>query len=248
MIIFKSPQELQKMAVAGQIVGEVLLQLKEQVVPGITTNDLNRMADEWIRKNGGVPTFIGYRGYPKALCTSVNEEVVHGIPSDRVLKEGDIIGIDCGVTIDGFVGDSAITVAVGKVSDTALHLMRVTSECLLKAIDTVKEGARIGDIGYVVQTHAESHGYSVVRDFVGHGIGRLMHEEPQVPNFGRAGEGVRIRPGMVLAIEPMINLGSFEVITLEDGWTVVTKDHCISAHFEHTVALTEKGAWVLTRV
>lgn len=236
------------MAVAGQIVGEVLLQLKERVAPGITTNDLNRMADEWIRKKGGLPTFIGYRGYPKALCTSVNEEVVHGIPSDRVLKEGDIVGIDCGVTVDGFVGDSAITVAVGKVSDEALHLMRITSECLEKAIETVCEGARIGDIGHCVQSYAESHGYSVVRDFVGHGIGRSMHEEPQVPNFGKGGEGVRIRSGMVLAIEPMINRGSFEVLTLQDGWTVVTKDNHLSAHFEHTVACIEKGAWVLTRV
>ncbi len=248
MIILKSPEELQKMATAGRMVAQVLLQLKEKVVPGVTTNDLNRMAEEMIRKQGGIPTFIGYRGFPKALCTSVNAEVVHGIPDNRPLADGDIIGIDLAVTNDGFVGDSAITVAVGKISPLAEKLMRVTRECLYKGIEFVREGKRVGDVGWAISAHAEGEGYSVVRDFVGHGIGRQMHEEPQVPNFGKAGSGPRIRTGMVLAIEPMINQGRADVEVLADGWTVITKDRKLSAHFEHTVACTEKGPWVLTEI
>lgn len=246
MIVLKSPDEIEKMAKAGRIVAEVLLKLGEAVVPGITTDDLDRMANEWIKKKGAIPTFVGYRGYPKSICTSVNEEVVHGIPGNRVLAEGDIIGIDCGVTCEGFVGDSARTLPVGKVSDEALRLMRVTEECLAKAIECVREGKRLGDIGHAVQRHAEGEGFSVVRDFVGHGIGRVMHEDPQVPNYGEAGTGPRIKMGMVLAIEPMVNAGGHEVQVLDDKWTVVTKDRRLSAHFEHTVACTDKGPRILT--
>ncbi len=248
MIILKSPEEIEKMYRAGQIVGEVLLKLAEAVAPGMTTNDLDRIAEELIRKRKGIPTFIGYRGYPKSLCTSVNEEVVHGIPSNRVLKEGDIVGIDCGATLDGFVGDSAVTVRVGKISAEAEQLMKVTCESLDLGIEKVLDGNRIGDIGQAVQAHAEKNGYSVVRDFVGHGIGRNMHEEPAVPNFGKEGSGSRIKVGMVLAIEPMINVGGLEVEVLKDGWTVVTKDRQLSAHFEHTVACTPNGPRVLTRI
>ena len=232
---------------ASRIVGEVLLKLKEAVVPGMTTDDLNRIADALIRRKGGVPTFIGYRGFPKALCTSVNEEVVHGIPGRRLLNEGDIIGFDLGVTVDGFVGDAAITVPVGKVSAEVEKLVRVTSESLDRAVEMVWPGKRLGDIGFAVSSHAEAHGFSVVRDFVGHGIGRNMHEEPQVPNFGKPGTGLRIQEGMVLAIEPMVNMGTYEVEVLKDGWTVVTKDRKWSAHFEHTVACTAEGPQVLTR-
>ncbi len=248
MIILKSPQEIDQMAKAGRIVGEVLLKLKEEVAPGITTDDLDRIAEEMIRKKGGIPTFIGYRGYPKSLCTSVNEQVVHGIPSNLVLKEGDIVGIDLGVTFGGYVGDSAVTVPVGVIQPEAEKLLKVTQESLEKGIEQVVDGKRLGDIGYAVQSHAEAAGFSVVRDFVGHGIGRAMHEEPQVPNFGKPGTGPRIKVGMVLAIEPMVNVGTPEVLTLSDGWTVVTKDRKLSAHFEHTIACTADGPRVLTRL
>lgn len=248
MIILKSPAEIEKMAKANRIVAEVLLKLKEVVAPGITTDDLDRIAEEHIRKRGGIPTFIGYHGYPKSLCTSVNEEVVHGIPGPKELKEGDIIGIDCGVTFEGFVGDSAVTVPVGKVSDEAEKIMRITRECLDRAIEQVVDGNRIGDIGFAVSSHAEANGYSVVRDFVGHGIGRQMHEEPQVPNFGVKGTGPRIKVGMVVAIEPMINVGTHEVEVLADQWTVVTKDRKLSAHFEHSIACTPDGPRVLSRI
>ena len=247
MIILKSKDEINKMEKANQIVAHVLSKLSEVVAPGITTNDLDRIAEELIRKKGGIPTFIGYRGYPKSLCLSVNEEVVHGIPGKKVLKEGDIVGIDCGVTYDGFVGDSALTVGVGTVSEEAKNLMRVTEESLQKAITQVVEGNRIGDIGFAVQSHAEKNGYSVVRDFIGHGIGRQMHEEPQVPNYGVKGTGPRIKVGMVLAIEPMVNMGTHEVEVLADGWTVVTKDKKWSAHFEHSIACTDTGPVVLSR-
>lgn len=247
MIVLKSPDEIEKMAKAGRIVAEVLLKLGETVAPGITTDDLDRMANEWIKKKGAIPTFVGYRGYPKSICTSVNEEVVHGIPGNRVLAEGDIIGIDCGVTCEGFVGDSARTLPVGKVSDEALRLMRVTEGCLAKAIECVTDGRRLGDIGHAVQNHAEEGGFSVVRDFVGHGIGRVMHEDPQVPNYGESGTGPRIKVGMVLAIEPMVNAGGHEVQVLDDKWTVVTKDRSLSAHFEHTIACTREGPRVLTK-
>jgi len=248
MIILKSQAEIERMARAGRIVAEVLLKLKESVSPGITTNDLDRIAEEEIRRQGAIPTFIGYHGFPKSLCTSINDEIVHGIPGNRVLNEGDIIGIDCGVTFDGFVGDSAISLPVGKVSAEAQKLMDVTRESLDKAIEQVVDGNRLGDIGHAVQSHAESFGYSVVRDYVGHGIGRAMHEDPQVPNFGKPGTGLRIKAGMVFAIEPMVNIGGYDAKVLEDGWTVVTKDGSLSAHFEHTIACTEKGPRVLTKI
>ncbi|MBX7148374.1 type I methionyl aminopeptidase [bacterium] len=248
MIILKSPDEIEKMAKANRIVATVLLKLKEMVSPGITTDDLDKVANETIKKMGGIPTFVGYRGYPKSLCTSVNEEVVHGIPGKKVLNEGDIIGIDCGATYEGFVGDSAVTVGVGKVSAEAQKLMDVTRVSLDLGIEQVVAGNRIGDIGHAVQQYAEAHGYSVVRDFVGHGIGRQMHEEPQVPNYGEKGTGPRIKVGMVLAIEPMINMGVAEVEVLKDDWTVVTKDRKWSAHFEHSIACTEKGPWILSKI
>lgn len=246
MIILKSPQEIELMRKANQIVASVLVKLKEMVSPGVTTDDLDKVANETIKKQGGLPTFVGYRGYPKSICASVNEEVVHGIPGKKLLKEGDIIGIDCGVTYEGFVGDSAITIPVGQVSQEATDLMQATDEALAIGIEKVQEGNRIGDIGAAVQTFAESKGYGVVKDFVGHGIGRMMHEEPQVPNYGKAGTGPRIKLGMVLAIEPMLNIGSADVKVLEDEWTVVTIDKSLSAHFEHSVACTPEGPVILS--
>ena len=234
---------------AGKIAAEVLLKVKEKVVPGITTEDIDRHAEELIRKMGATPTFIGYQGYPKTLCTSINEEVVHGIPSpDKILQDGDIIGIDCGVTLDGFVADHAMTLPVGTISDTRLELLEATEQALHVGIGAFKLDNRIGDIGHTIQTFAEQFNYGVVRDFVGHGIGRKMHEEPQVPNFGKPATGPRIKLGMVIAIEPMFNLGTHEVKVLEDGWTVETKDGMDSAHFEHTIALTEEGPEILTKV
>lgn len=246
MIILKSEDEIQLMAKANRIVAQVLCKMKEVIADGMTTNDLDRIAEELIRAKGGIPTFIGYHGYPKSLCISVNEEVVHGIPGKRIIKNGDIVGIDCGVTYQGYVGDSAITIGVGKVTEAATRLMKVTDETLQLAIAQVVDGNRIGDIGYAVQSHAEKNGYTVVRDFVGHGIGTHMHEEPQVPNYGKKGTGPRIKVGMVVAIEPMVNEGTEEVEVLADGWTVVTKDRKLSAHFEHSIACTPKGPVVLS--
>lgn len=232
---------------AGNIVAEVLLKLKDDIKPGISTNDLDRIAHEYIKKAGAVPTFIGYQGYPKTLCTSINEEVVHGIPAEhRVLKEGDIIGIDCGVTLDGFVADHAVTFPVGNISEEKKRLLEITKRALDAGLEAFKLGSRIGDIGHAVQTVAAEGPYGVVRDFVGHGIGRKMHEEPQVPNFGKIGVGPRIKKGMVIAIEPMFNLGTHEVRVLKDGWTVVTKDLKMSAHYEHTIAMDEEGPVLIT--
>ena len=234
------------MQAAGKIVAEVLLKLQEALKPGMTTDDLDKIAEEMIRKSGAVPTFIGYNDYPKSLCTSINEEVVHGIPGKKVINEGDIIGIDCAVTYKDFVADHAKTLPVGKVDEECAQLIKVTEQGLYAGIEAFKLGNRIGDIGVAVQAVAEPYGYGVVKDFVGHGVGRKMHEEPQVPNFGKPATGPRIKQGMVLAIEPMYNLGSYDVTILEDGWTVVTKDKKRSAHFEHTIALTENGPEILT--
>lgn len=220
--------------------------LEETIKPGMTTKDLDRMAEEKIRKLGGKPAFKGYRGFQATLCTSVNEEIVHGIPSSRVLKAGDIIGVDCGAIFEGYYGDAAKTLPVGKIDEESAKLIQVTKEALEKGVQEVQAGNRIGDIAAVIQRHAESHGYGVVRDFVGHGIGRQLHEEPQVPNFGLPHTGLRLSPGMVLALEPMFNLGTHEVKILEDGWTAVTADGKRSAHFEHTVALTPQGGEVLS--
>jgi methionyl aminopeptidase len=232
---------------AGRLVGEVLTELAARVAPGVTTADLDELAEKRLRKAGATPAFKGYHGYPATICASINEEVIHGIPSGRrVLNEGDVISIDVGASLDGYFGDSAITLAVGQVTEEAATLLRVTDESLYKAIEAVKLGGRISDIGHAVQRHVEAYGFSVVREFVGHGIGQKMHEEPQVPNYGEPGRGPRLTEGMVLAIEPMVNAGKPAVKVLADGWTAVTRDGSLSAHFEHTVAVTADGPWILT--
>jgi methionyl aminopeptidase len=248
MIIGKSRKEIDKMRAAGQLVGRVLQELRQMAQPGVTTLDINDAADRMIRDGGAYPTFKGYNGFPFSICASVNEQVVHGFPSTYELKEGDILSIDVGATLDGFVGDTATTVPVGRVADELWKLMRVTRQCLEMAIDQCRVEKHVGDIGYVVQQHAESHGYSVVREYVGHGIGRRMHEDPQIPNYGKPGKGPKIRAGYVFAVEPMINIGSHHTKTLKDGWTVVTVDGKPSAHVEHTIAVTDEGPEVLTLV
>lgn len=248
MIIGKSRKEIDKMRAAGQLVGRVLQELSGMAQPGVTTLEINDAADKMIRDGGAYPTFKGYNGFPYSICASVNEQVVHGFPSKYELKEGDILSIDVGATLDGFVGDTATTVPVGQVGDDLWQLMRVTRQCLAKAIEQCRAGNHIGDIGYVVQQHAEAHGYSVVREYVGHGIGRRMHEDPQIPNYGKPGKGPKIRTGYVFAVEPMINIGSHHTKTLKDGWTVVTLDGKPSAHVEHTIAVTDEGPEVLTLV
>jgi len=247
MIVCRSAAELEKMREAGRLVGEVLTELAALVAPGVTTADLDAAAERRILRAGGAPAFKGYHGYPATICASVNEEVIHGIPSGRrVLNEGDVISIDVGAVLDGYFGDSAITLPVGQVSEAAATLLRVTEESLFKAIETVKPGGRVSDIGHAVQQHVEAYGFSVVREFVGHGIGQQMHEEPQIPNYGDPGRGPRLAEGMVLAIEPMVNAGKPAVKVLADGWTAVTRDGSLSAHFEHTVAVTANGPWILT--
>lgn len=248
MIVRKTAGEIEKMRVAGGKLAQCLAELSALIVPGKTTTmDVDRMAEELIRKHGGKASFKNYRGYPNTVCVAVNEEVVHGIPSDRALALGDIIGIDLGIIVDGWQADSAITIAVGGESTPeAMRLLRVTREALFKGIEKARVGNRLSDIGHAIQSYAEARGYSVVRDLVGHGIGRAMHEEPNVPNFGRPGRGVRLEEGMTLAIEPMVNIGGYEVETLGDNWTVVTKDRSLSAHFEHTVAITRDGPDILT--
>ncbi len=248
MIIGKSKKEIEKMRAAGQLVGRVLQELGRMAQPGVTTLEINDAADKMIRDGGAYPTFKGYNGFPYSICASVNEQVVHGFPSKYELKEGDIFSIDVGATLEGFVGDTATTVAIGTVGAELLQLIRVAKESLQLAIDKCRAGNHLGDIGYVVQQHAESHGYSVVRDYVGHGIGRRMHEDPQIPNYGKPGKGDKIRTGYVFAVEPMINMGSHHTKTLKDGWTVVTLDGQPSAHVEHTIAVTEEGPEVLTLV
>lgn len=246
MIILKSPDEIGKIEKAGRIVADVLTLLRDQAKPGVTTLDLDRMAEEGILRRGGRPAFKGYRGFPATLCASVNEEVVHGIPSKRVLQEGDIIGLDLGAIVDGYYGDAAITVPVGGIRPEVQRLIRVTEEALYRGIEQMKTGNRLSDISHAVQSHAEAAGYSVVREFVGHGIGQALHEEPQLPNFGKPGQGPRLKVGMVLAIEPMINMGKEGVRILSDHWTAVTEDGSLSAHFEHTVAVMNPGPVVLT--
>jgi len=242
----KSWPELQTMARACRIVVDALDALEAAAVPGTTTKEMDRIAREHIEKAGARPAFLGYRGYPATLCISVNEEVVHGIPGPRKLREGDIVGLDLGCIVDGFFGDAARTVAVGRISDEAARLTKVTREALFAGIDACHPGKRVGDIGHAVQSHAERHGYSVVREFVGHGIGTSLHEEPQVPNYGPPGRRERLVPGMCLAIEPMVNVGRPEVDVLEDGWTAVTRDRSLSAHFELSVAVTARGPWILS--
>jgi methionyl aminopeptidase len=246
MIILKSPREIEKMAVACHIVAEVLELLVQAVRPGLSTLDLDALAERQIRARGGIPAFKGYRGFPNTLCASLNEQVVHGIPSKRRLRAGDIIGLDLGATWEGYYGDAAVTVPVGEIPPATQSLLEIARTALHLGIDAVHPGKHLSDISHAIQRHAESHGYSVVRAFVGHGIGTALHEEPQVPNFGPPGRGPRLKPGMVLAIEPMVNVGHADVEILDDGWTVVTADGHLSAHFEHTVAITDEGPQILT--
>jgi methionyl aminopeptidase len=248
MIILKSPDEIKNMARSCSIVAKTLGAIKDIVRPGVTTEEIESFADAYIRANNAVPAFKGYRGYPASICTSVNNEVIHGIPSDRVLKEGDILSIDLGVYKDGFYGDAAYTFPVGKVHPDAERLLRVTEESLYIGIENAKADNRVSDISYSIQRHVESNGFSVVRAFVGHGIGRELHEEPQIPNFGQPNRGPRLRPGMTLAIEPMVNEKGYEVLILDDGWTTVTLDGKLSAHFEHTILVTSDKPKILTKI
>jgi methionyl aminopeptidase len=247
MITYRSPQEIAKIHLSAQLVAETVQYLAAMIAPGISTAELDREAEAYIRKGGGIPAFKGYRGFPATLCTSINQEVVHGIPSKkRKLLEGDIIGIDCGAIVDGYYGDHAITFAVGSIPDDKQRLLDTAWQALEAGIKQAKVGNHLSDISHTIQQYTEERGYTVVKAFVGHGIGTALHEEPQVPNFGPPGRGPRLREGMVLAIEPMVNVGGADVCILEDNWTVVTADGTLSAHFEHTIAVTEQGGVVLS--
>jgi len=247
MVILKLPDEIEKARTSNRIVAEVLNRLREKVKPGVRTRELDKLAAEVADRRGAKPAFKGYNGYPYALCVSVNEVVVHGMPSERVLEEGDIVGLDFGVCYQGFFGDAAITLPLGRVTQKASRLMQVTEQSLYAGIEQAKAGNRLGDISAAVQDIVEAAGYSVVRDFVGHGIGKSLHEEPQIPNFGKKGRGIELKSGMILAIEPMVNEGNYKVEILPDGWTVVTKDGSLSAHFEHSIAITDNGPEILSK-
>lgn len=246
MIILKTDEEIQRMRESGHVTAMVLRELSAHVAEGFLVKDLDRIAETMIKNMGAVPAFKGYRGYPKTITVSINEQVVHGIPGKRRLKKGDIVSIDMGVFLDGYCSDAALTVPVGEVSPEAEKLIRVTRESFYKGVEKAFIGNRLGDVSHAIQVYAESFGFSVVRDLVGHGIGRAMHEDPPVPNYGRSGSGTLLKKGLVIAIEPMINAGAWEVVCLDDGWTVVTRDGGNSSHFEHTVALTEEGPRILT--
>lgn len=247
MIILKSPEEIEKMRRAGRIVASTRRLVLAAVRPGITTGELDAIAEEHIRSKDAVPSFKGYRGFPRSICASVNEELVHGIPGDRILRDGDLLSLDFGAIWEGYHGDSAVSVFVGEpASDEAEKLVRITEEALEAGISQVREGARLSDIGNAVQQVVEGAGFGVVREYVGHGIGQNLHEDPPIPNYGSPGRGPELRPGMALAIEPMVTLGGWETRVLDDDWTVVTEDGSLCAHFEHTVALTDRGAEVLT--
>jgi methionyl aminopeptidase len=249
MIIYRSPQEIEKIRKSCQLVAETVQHIVPMVEPGVSTAELDRAAEAYIRRGGGIPAFKGYRGFPATLCTSINAEVVHGIPSKtRKLKDGDIIGIDCGAIVDGYYGDHAMTVAVGTITMAGQTLLDITREALEVGIAQAKIGNRLSDISHAIQSYGESHGYGVVKAFVGHGIGTALHEEPQVPNFGPPGRGPRLREGMVLALEPMLNVGTADVSIMSDNWTVVTADGQLSAHFEHTVAVSGDGGIVLSQL
>ncbi|MEE8302287.1 MAG: type I methionyl aminopeptidase [Candidatus Tectomicrobia bacterium] len=249
MITYRSPKEIEKIRASAQLVAAAVEHLAPMIRPGITTADLDRAAEAFIRRHGGIPAFKGYRGFPATLCTSINAEVVHGIPSkQRRLQAGDIIGVDCGAIVDGYYGDHAITFAVGEILVEVQHLLKTTEEALSAGVIQAKVGNRLSDISHAIQVYAEKHGYGVVKSFVGHGIGTALHEEPQVPNFGPPGRGPRLREGMVLALEPMLNMGTYDVHILDDNWTVVTADGKLSAHFEHTVAVAEDGGIILSRL
>jgi methionyl aminopeptidase len=246
MIIIKSAKEIELMRIAGRIVAETHEKLKEVIKPGITTKELDIIAEEYIRKSGALPAFKGYYGFPASICTSVNEQVVHGIPGHVVLKDGDIVGIDIGAIYEGYVGDAARTHGIGTISSEAERLIKVTQESFFAGIEYAREGNRLSDISHAIQQYVEAHGYSVVRDLVGHGIGKSMHEDPQIPNYGLAGRGPRLAAGMALAIEPMVNQGKYAVKTLSDGWTVLTADGSLSAHYENTIVITKQAPELLT--
>ncbi len=246
MIVCRSKAEIQKLRRVNQLVGRILAELRQMVGPGVTTEAIDTSAEALLREAGAEPAFKGYHGYPATVCASVNEQVVHGIPSTRQLVEGDVLSLDMGARLDGFYGDCAVTVPVGRVSAEAAKLLRVTEAALFHGIDAVKPGARVSDIGAAVQAHVEAHGFSVVREFVGHGIGASLHEEPQIANYGPADRGPRLAEGMALAIEPMVNVGAAAVKVLGDGWTAVTRDGTLSAHFEHTVVVADGGCEILT--
>jgi len=246
VIIIKSDMELTYMKNAGRVVAETLAMIEKVIRPGVTTAEIDKLAETFIRSHGAIPSFKGYGGFPASICASVNDVVIHGIPSNRILKDGDIISIDCGAILNGYHGDAARTFAVGSISNEAQKLIEVTRDSFFKAVEKAVVGNRLTDISAAVQRHAEDFGYSVVRDFVGHGIGKSMHEDPQVPNYGVAGKGPKLVHGMVLAIEPMINIGTYKVKIKPDGWTVVTSDGCLSAHYENTVAITNNGPEILT--
>ncbi len=249
MIIIKSQAEIKKIAAACRIVAEIIEKLKTFAGAGISTADMENFADSEIRRKKALPAFKGYRGYPASVCVSVNDQVVHGIPSRTVkLRNGDIVSIDLGVVLDGFYGDAAITLPVGAISDEASRLIKTTEDAFYAGIEKATVGNRVSDISYAIQEYVESNGFSVVRAFVGHGIGRALHEEPQVPNFGKPGQGARLKAGMTMAVEPMVNAGGPDVRILDDGWTAVTTDGSLSAHYEHTVVITEKGAEILTKI
>ncbi len=248
MIKLKSPLEIAKMHKANQIVAEALAEIKEHIRPDVETLELNALAEEICRRQKVKPAFKHYRGYPSSICVSINDEVVHGIPSHRRLQAGDVVSIDFGVRYDGYFGDAALTVAVGEVSDTAQRLIATTEEALYAGIAQVVSGNRLSDVSHAVQKTVEAQGFSVIRDFVGHGIGRSLHEDPQIPNFGPPGHGPVLQPGMTFAIEPMVSAGSWEIVVLPDGWTAKTRDGSLAAHFEHSVALTEKGVLILSKL
>jgi methionyl aminopeptidase len=248
MIILKSPKELARMREAGRIVAMVLAELRERIKPGVITAELDALVYELITKRKAFPSFKGYRGFPASLCVSVNEEVVHGIPGKRVLREGDIVSLDVGAIYRGYHGDAAITVGVGEIDEVAQRLIKAAEGALLAGIAAMRPGKRVGDVSWAIQTFAESRGYSVVREYTGHGIGRRMHEDPQIPNFGKPGKGARLKPGMTFALETMLNMGDWETIVLENGWTVITQDRKLSAHFEHTVAVTDGEPEILTKI
>lgn len=246
MINYKTAEEIEKLRASNQLVSKTLAEIAKYIKPGITTDKIDRIAEEYIRDHKAIPAFLGYSGYPKTLCTSVNSQVVHGIPSNYVLKEGDLLSVDCGVILDGYVGDTAYSYAVGEVKEEVENLMRVTKESLFIAVENAVSGKRIGDIGYAVQTYCEQYGYSVVREMVGHGLGKRLHEEPEVPNYGRRGTGVKLQKGMVICIEPMINMGKRHIVQEADGWTIRTVDKQPSAHYELAVAVDDGKPDVLS--
>ncbi|MFZ4581056.1 MAG: type I methionyl aminopeptidase [Paludibacter sp.] len=247
MIYLKSDEEIELLRISNQIVAKTLAEIAKIVAPGVTTEDLNKLADTYIRDNGAVPGFLGYHNFPKSICTSVNDEVVHGIPSAQVvLQEGDIVSVDCGVYKNGFHGDSAYTFCVGNVKPEIVELLRATKESLYKGIEQAQEGKRLGDVGYAIQDYCEQRGYSVVREMIGHGVGRNLHEAPEVPNYGRRGNGVMLKSGMTIAIEPMINMGKRQLTFEKDGWTTRTIDRQMSAHFEHSIAIRRGKADILS--